>query len=76
LPFSCLRPIVNSPSKLASSLEKTRVRDGQRRFAYLGIKFQHGDVITRNRTILSEEFEFNYNWPSVRFEERLAGEKV
>ena len=38
LPFYCLRPIVNSPSKLASHLEKTRVNEGWGRFARRGIK--------------------------------------
>ena len=76
MPFYCLRPIVNSPSKLPSHLEKTRVREGWGRFARPGDKIPTGDVITRNRIIMSEGYELNYNQPSGAFEEKLAGEKV
>ena len=47
LPFSCFRPIVNSPSKLASRLEKTRASVGWRRFAHPGDKRGLGSYLGR-----------------------------
>jgi hypothetical protein len=47
MPFSCLRPIVNSPSKLASRLEKTRASEGWRRFAHPGDKRGSGSHFGR-----------------------------